>query len=255
MKTGNDPPCITEQGIAGTAMIIRAIAVLCALALASEKQDFLEKTDAALQTSTDEGKHRKRNKTEKRARKQLKRNGALSCDERLRQKQEDVGRTNAEVESLMADLSNAKAEAAKAVADAGAKAEEAALAQAELSRVTAQRNSAIQQSDRAAVEARARAKSEEHWIEHAQSTQSARCDGLCADMRVQYLRLLRDTLTGSSLRTQALAGVPGTRPPKGITGLQKRALKFQSLNLNSRELELSNFLGLVLGCIEAKFCK
>ena len=32
-------------------------------------------------------------------------------------------------------------------------------------------------------------------------------------------------------------------------------LKFSSLHSNSRELELSNFLGLVLGCIEAKFCK
>ena len=39
------------------------------------------------------------------------------------------------------------------------------------------------------------------------------------------------------------------------SGLQIRALKFQSLSSNSRELELSNFLGLVLGCIEAKFCK
>ena len=38
-------------------------------------------------------------------------------------------------------------------------------------------------------------------------------------------------------------------------GLQIRALKFQSLSSNFRELELSNFLGLVLGCIEAKFCK
>ena len=42
---------------------------------------------------------------------------------------------------------------------------------------------------------------------------------------------------------------------KGFAGLQKRSLKFQSLSSNSRELELSNFLGLVLGCIEAKFCK
>ena len=38
-------------------------------------------------------------------------------------------------------------------------------------------------------------------------------------------------------------------------GLQISGLKFQSLNPNSRELELSNFTGLVLGCIEAKFCK
>ena len=54
------------------------------------------------------------------------------------------------------------------------------------------------------------------------------------------------------------------------TGLQIRALKFQSLSSNFRELELSNFLGRVLGggggrpdylqklkvlgCIEAKFC-
>ena len=31
--------------------------------------------------------------------------------------------------------------------------------------------------------------------------------------------------------------------------------KFQSSNLNSGELELTNLFGLVLGCIEAKFCK
>ena len=39
------------------------------------------------------------------------------------------------------------------------------------------------------------------------------------------------------------------------TGLQIRALKFQSLSSNFRELELSNFLGFVLGCIEAKMSK
>ena len=39
------------------------------------------------------------------------------------------------------------------------------------------------------------------------------------------------------------------------TGLQIRGLKFQSSNSNSRELKLTNLLGLVLGCIEAKFCK
>ena len=38
-------------------------------------------------------------------------------------------------------------------------------------------------------------------------------------------------------------------------GLQIRGLKFQSSNSNSRELELTNLLGLVLGFIEAKFCK
>ena len=37
------------------------------------------------------------------------------------------------------------------------------------------------------------------------------------------------------------------------TALQIRVLKFQSSNSNSRELELTNLLGLVLGCIEAKF--
>ena len=38
-------------------------------------------------------------------------------------------------------------------------------------------------------------------------------------------------------------------------GLQIRALKFQSSSSKFRELELANFTGLVLGCIEAKFCK
>ena len=38
-------------------------------------------------------------------------------------------------------------------------------------------------------------------------------------------------------------------------GLQIRGSKFQSSNSNSRELELTNWLGLVLGCIEANFCK
>ena len=38
-------------------------------------------------------------------------------------------------------------------------------------------------------------------------------------------------------------------------GLQIRGSKFQSLNSNCRELELTNLLGLVLGCLEAKFCK
>ena len=42
-------------------------------------------------------------------------------------------------------------------------------------------------------------------------------------------------------------------PPE--PGLQMRGLKFQSSNSNSRELELTNLLGLALGCIEAKFCK
>ena len=40
-----------------------------------------------------------------------------------------------------------------------------------------------------------------------------------------------------------------------FAGLQISGLKFQSLKSLSRELELSNFLGLVLGCIEANFCK
>ena len=38
-------------------------------------------------------------------------------------------------------------------------------------------------------------------------------------------------------------------------GLQISGLKFQSLNSNARELELTNLLGLVLGCIEANICK
>ena len=42
---------------------------------------------------------------------------------------------------------------------------------------------------------------------------------------------------------------------KEYAGLQIRGSTFQSLNSNSRELELTNLLGLVLGCIEAKFCK
>ena len=48
-----------------------------------------------------------------------------------------------------------------------------------------------------------------------------------------------------------------TRMPlsEAFLGLQIRGSKFQSLNSNSRELELTNLLGLVLGCIEAKFCK
>ena len=37
-------------------------------------------------------------------------------------------------------------------------------------------------------------------------------------------------------------------------GLQISGLKFQCLNSNSQELELSNFTGLVLGCIKAKIC-
>ena len=40
-----------------------------------------------------------------------------------------------------------------------------------------------------------------------------------------------------------------------FAGLQIRGSKFQSLDPNSRELELTNLLGLILGCIEAKFCK
>ena len=43
-----------------------------------------------------------------------------------------------------------------------------------------------------------------------------------------------------------------------VPGLQISLItgsKFQSFNSNSRELELTNLLGLVLGCIEAKFCK
>ena len=38
-------------------------------------------------------------------------------------------------------------------------------------------------------------------------------------------------------------------------GLQGSGSKFQSSDSSSRELELTNLLGLVLGCIEAKFCK
>ena len=46
-----------------------------------------------------------------------------------------------------------------------------------------------------------------------------------------------------------------TAPGIGSPGLQTRGSKLQNLNSNSRELELSNFAGLVLGCIEAKLCK
>ena len=45
------------------------------------------------------------------------------------------------------------------------------------------------------------------------------------------------------------------REVQTYAGLQIRGSKFQSSNSNSRELELTNLLGLVLGCIEAKFCK
>ena len=38
-------------------------------------------------------------------------------------------------------------------------------------------------------------------------------------------------------------------------GLQIRGSKFRSSSSKFRELELANFTGLVLGCIEAKFCK
>ena len=44
-------------------------------------------------------------------------------------------------------------------------------------------------------------------------------------------------------------------PPAPYPGLQIRGSEFQSWNSKSRELELTNLLGLVLGCIEAKFCK
>ena len=40
-----------------------------------------------------------------------------------------------------------------------------------------------------------------------------------------------------------------------LAGLQIRGSKFQDSNSISRELELSNFSGLVLGCIEANFYK
>ena len=46
-----------------------------------------------------------------------------------------------------------------------------------------------------------------------------------------------------------------SQQPLRYPGLQIRGLKFQSSHSNSRELELTNLLGLVLGCIEAKFCK
>ena len=42
--------------------------------------------------------------------------------------------------------------------------------------------------------------------------------------------------------------------PEPLPGLQIRALKFQSSSSKFRKLELANFTGLVLGCIEAKFC-
>ena len=48
---------------------------------------------------------------------------------------------------------------------------------------------------------------------------------------------------------------PGNFISAPESGLQIRGLKFQSSNSNSRELELTNLLGLVLGCIEARFCK
>ena len=43
---------------------------------------------------------------------------------------------------------------------------------------------------------------------------------------------------------------PGKHP-----GLQIRASKFQSSSSTFPRAELANFTGLVLGCIEAKFCK
>ena len=49
---------------------------------------------------------------------------------------------------------------------------------------------------------------------------------------------------------RAASGVAGLR--LGRTGLQISGSKFQSSNSNSRELEI---IGLVLGCIEAAFCK
>ena len=42
---------------------------------------------------------------------------------------------------------------------------------------------------------------------------------------------------------------------RGCSGLQISGSKFQSSKSISRELELTNLLGLVVGCIEAKICK
>ena len=51
------------------------------------------------------------------------------------------------------------------------------------------------------------------------------------------------------------AGDGHERDGEGTPGLPVSGSKFQSLNSNSRELKLTNLLGLVLGCIKAKFCK
>ena len=75
--------------------------------------------------------------------------------------------------------------------------------------------------------------------------------------------IIRGDMTEESmLETEPMLSVetpqtPQTPPetPQTPPGLQIRGSKFQSLNSNFRELELANFLGLFLGCIEAKFCK
>ena len=69
---------------------------------------------------------------------------------------------------------------------------------------------------------------------------------------LQNLPIVCGLVLGTSTSPVKFAGQP---PAGSHPGLQIRGSKFQSSNSNSRELELTNLLGLVLGCIEAKFCK
>ena len=62
------------------------------------------------------------------------------------------------------------------------------------------------------------------------------------------------TAAPTTLPTASPTALP-TAAPTALPGLQIRGSKFQSTNSNSRELELTSLSGLVLGCIEAKFCK
>ena len=82
------------------------------------------------------------------------------------------------------------------------------------------------------------------------------------DRAVEYFSLRKPSVLGSSSTyaevMRNLFSLPAFRDGKiasneTFTGLQIRGSKFQSLNSDFRELELTNLLG--LGCIEAKICK
>ena len=90
----------------------------------------------------------------------------------------------------------------------------------------------------------------QHAMRLSATTRAEHCQSqrICAVMKHSYVLWMHLSFVLVISHEQG-------RQIENSPGLRIRGSKYQSSNSNSQELELTDLLGLVLGCIEAKICK